>query len=91
MFLKLPAQRLFQIKQQEREVVRGEIITMSTDAINTAIEMPGWTPEEAFIRWTRLADCSYLKEGNLKVPLPTCTITALIRTYPTLRTRWFTE
>jgi hypothetical protein len=55
-------------------------MTMSTEAINTPIEMPGWTPEEVSIRWTRVADGSYLKEGSPTVPLPTCTITALIRT-----------
>ena len=55
MFLKLPARRLFQIQQQEREVARGEIITLSTEAINTPIEMPGWTPEEVSIRWTLTA------------------------------------
>jgi len=79
MFLKLPGRRLFQIKQKGREVVSGEIITMSTEVINTPIEMTGWTPEEVSIRWTRLADGSYLKEGSLNVPLPTCTITALTR------------
>ena len=63
MFLKLPARRLFRIKQHEREVARGEIITMSTEAINTPVEVP----EEKSIRWTRQVDGSYLKEGSLAV------------------------
>jgi hypothetical protein len=62
MFLKLPGRRLFQIKQKGREVVRGEIITMSTEAISKPIEMPGWTPEEVSICWTRLADGDLLPE-----------------------------
>jgi hypothetical protein len=47
---------------------------MSTDAINTPIEMPGWATEEVSIRWTRLADGSYLKELGLfaKRTIPQC-------------------
>jgi len=41
-------------------------MTLSTEAISKPIEMPGWTPEEVSICWTRLADGSYLKEGELK-------------------------
>jgi hypothetical protein len=63
--LEAPARRLFRIQQQEREIARGEIMTMSTEAVNTPIEMPGWTPEEKSIRWKRQADGSYLKEGSL--------------------------
>ena len=35
---------------------------MSTEAISKPIEMPGWTPEEVSICWTRLADGDLLPE-----------------------------
>jgi hypothetical protein len=67
MFLKLLGRRLFQIKQKRREVVRGEIITVSTEADYTPVEVPEWAPGEESICWTRQVDGSYLKEGSLAV------------------------
>ena len=43
---------------------------MSSEAINTQVEMSGCTPELESISWTRQVDGSYTKEGNLPANTP---------------------
>ena len=69
------------IQQSERKVVRGEFITISTEAINTQVEMSGGTPELESISWTRQVDGSYSKEGNLPANTPAVRIFSIDEDY----------
>lgn len=51
---------------------------MNTEAIDGPVELSGWTPEKETnfraIRWTRQADGTYRREGNLPAAIPTVKI-----------------
>jgi len=71
------------IQHEKREVVRGEIIPMSTAVINMPVEVSGWTPEEESIRWTRQVDGKYTKSGNLSADTPAVRIFEIDEDYKT--------
>ena len=56
---------------------------MSTEAINTPVEVSGCTPELESISWTRQVDGSYTKEGNLPANTPAARIFSIDEDYKT--------
>jgi hypothetical protein len=58
---------------------------MSTASIETPLELSGRALEDEFIRWTRQADGSYVKEGELPADIPTARIFEIDEDYETNR------